>query len=163
MISCSGLPSDRFVFVGFLPTKKQALIEEIKSWRSAAHTVVFYSATRRLAKTLKAIEGVYEQAKVCVGRELTKMHEEIFTLPIDGAIDLVESHETLKGEATVVVYIPKEKGVISEQSKENLVEMLAKDIAGGATFKDLLAIYKDSGLSRSELYQIMLDIKHKDS
>lgn len=163
LVSCSGLPSDRFLFVGFLPNKKQALLDEIKSWRAAAHTIVFYSATRRLAKTLKAIAGVYAQAKVCVGRELTKIHEEIFTLPVDRAIEFVESHETLKGEATVVVYVPKDKAALSTESKENLVEMLEKDMAGGATFKDLLAIYKDSGLSRSELYQMMLDIKHKDS
>ena len=72
LVSASGLPSDRLLFVGFPPQRAQALKTEIASWRGLRASIVFFEATRRLGRTLAAIAEEYPEARVAVGRELTK-------------------------------------------------------------------------------------------
>ena len=103
LVSASGLPCNKFAFVGFLPTKKSALEREISSWAKTEMPVVYYETPRRLEKSFKIIESFYPEVTVCVGRELTKMHEEIKTMSIGEAISWSQSHGVLKGEAVVMV------------------------------------------------------------
>ena len=72
LVSASGLPCNKFAFVGFLPTKKSALEREISSWAKTEMPVVYYETPRRLEKSFKIIESFYPDVTVCVGRELTK-------------------------------------------------------------------------------------------
>lgn len=156
LVSVSGLPSDRLLFVGFLPSKKKACIDEVKSWSSGAKSVVFYVAMRRLEKSLSWIREVHPQAMVCVGRELTKMHEEVFTCSIDEAVEVVSQKEVLKGEATVMVHFSADDRPLD---LAGLSAMIAQDLDKGATFKDLWKAYASLGVGRSELYQMMLEHK----
>ena len=161
LVSASGLPSDRLLFVGFLPTKPTALRSEIESWgKSSASSVVFFEPTRRLARTLAAIAEVYPDARVSVGRELTKMFEEIVTLTLADAVTWVNSHATLKGEASVMVQIPKSvQSSSAEMSQDELVKLAAKEFRAGATLKDLLQKYSALGMKRTELYKLLLEAK----
>ena len=104
LVSASGLPSSRFTFVGFLPAKDGALESEIQSWNQAFGAIVFYESTRRLKKSLSVIQRFHPEAQIAVGREMTKLHEEITLFPIAEAIDWCQSHENMKGEAAVMVH-----------------------------------------------------------
>jgi len=98
----SGLPADRFCFEGFLPQKKgrvkrlEALIEEPR-------TIIFYESPHRLLKTLsQALEIFKQDRKVCVCRELSKIHEENYHATISEAI-IYFSSKTIKGEIVLVI------------------------------------------------------------
>lgn len=98
----SGLPNDRFIFEGFLPQKKgrQKRIEALKD---ETKTIVFYESPHRLLKTLNQLLEFFEQdRKVCVSRELSKLHEENFRGLISEAINYF-AQKSIKGEIVLVV------------------------------------------------------------
>jgi len=73
----SGLPTDRFVFEGFLPAKAAARRRRLETWKEEGRTVVFYESPHRLLKTLRDIRDVLGDVPMACARELTKMFEEI--------------------------------------------------------------------------------------
>ena len=165
LVSASGLPSDRVLFIGFLPNKRSALIKEIKSWAQFEASIVFYEAPRRLKQTLAAIEEFYPYAELVIGRELTKLHEEIISTDIKGAQTWCHDHEFLKGEASIMLRIG-ENPAGSAQNVEDLRSQLGREASDlfqqGSSLKDLLQLFKDRGLSRGELYQLLLKSKEND-
>lgn len=74
-LSGAGLPTDRFTFIGFLPTKVKARLEALSACIDRGGTTVAYESPRRLENTLRAIEELAPDAEVVVARELTKIHE----------------------------------------------------------------------------------------
>lgn len=157
LVSASGLPSDRVLFVGFLPVKDKALREEIAAWRSTKAAIVFYEAPRRLAKTLACIADLYPSARLVVGREMTKLHEEIVALSVSEALEWAATHEAMKGEAAVMVWPGKEEETAVD--RDAIVKEARRAFKEGVTLKTLLQRYADSGLKRQELYQLLLDAK----
>ncbi len=76
-LSVSGLPTDRFIFEGFMPIKSGQRKNKLLSFKEEERTVIFYESPHRLLKTLEAIEAVFEDIEIVVARELTKKFEEI--------------------------------------------------------------------------------------
>ena len=162
LVSASGLPSDRFTFVGFLPTKTKELRAEVESWAALRGSVVYFEPTRRLADSLAVIKEIYPDAQVAIGRELTKMFEEIVTLPVLEALSWVEGHAILKGEAVVMVEPRAAQGageMSAEDMKTRISEAAKAGFKQGKTLKDLLKELSGAGMSRSELYQLLLEVK----
>jgi 16S rRNA (cytidine1402-2'-O)-methyltransferase len=148
------------LFIGFLPTRTAALQAEIASWAASRAAVVFFESTRRLARTLAAVKAEYPQARVAVGRELTKLFEEIVNLGVEDAMTWLNDHATLKGEVTVMV-IPG-VGAAAEQplySEDELIVQARLAFKQGASLKDLLRKYQDVGLKRADLYNLLLRAK----
>ena len=99
----SGLPSDRFVFEGFLPQKKgrnkrmEALLEETK-------TIVFYESPYRVVKTFKLFKEFFGgERRASYSREITKLHEETFRGTVDEVIAHLEAKAAIKGEFVLVL------------------------------------------------------------
>lgn len=102
LISVSGFPTDTFTFHGFLPHKKgrQTLI---KSFAESDHCQIVYESVHRFLKFLNELaEFVGEDRLICVGRELTKLHEEIWRGTVREALDHFKAQNT-KGEFVVIV------------------------------------------------------------
>ena len=158
LISAAGLPSDRVHFVGFLPSKRSAMEKEIQSWRHLAGSIVFYLPMRQMEVALQQIEDAYPQAEVCVGRELSKVYEEIRLMTVAEAKVWHQSHDNPRGEASVMVHLGDDHS-LTLKDKDEVTEMVRAQLEQGATTKDLLREFKDMGLSRSELYQLILDLK----
>jgi 16S rRNA (cytidine1402-2'-O)-methyltransferase len=72
----SGLPTDRFVFENFLPFKSGARRRVLESFKGDPRTVIFYESPHRIVKVLEAMDEIYSDVLVVIGRELTKIHEE---------------------------------------------------------------------------------------
>lgn len=162
LVSTAGLPCHRFTFVGFLPGKPAALRREITSWKNASPpaAVIFYESPRRLHRTLEVVAGILPAARLAVGRELTKLHEEIKTGSVEDLLAWAGQHSTLRGEVAVMVWPGEEEGPVAGSGERQLLEdSLSRELAGGSTMRDLLRRYRDCGLSRSELYQLLLDLK----
>jgi len=97
----SGLPTDRFVFEGFLPLKKgrKTKLERLKL---EERTIVLYESPHRILKTLGELRDIFGERQVSVSRELTKKFEETFRGTLAAAVEHFSTH-TIRGEFTVVI------------------------------------------------------------
>lgn len=101
LASVSGLPTDKFLFLGFLPHKSRNKVYDII--KNSEYTVIFYESPYRILKTLEYLKGILEpNRQVVVGRELTKMFETIYRGPISEVLGEVKNNP-IKGEFVVLV------------------------------------------------------------
>ncbi|NDE13403.1 16S rRNA (cytidine(1402)-2'-O)-methyltransferase [bacterium] len=160
LASAAGLPTDRLLFTGFPPTKPKALHEEVQGWIAASASVVFFESTRRLGKTLAAVAKDLPGARVAVGRELTKLHEEIFRGTIEDAAAWAAAHENMRGEASVMIDVRSATVESAGQSIDTAREV-TRMLRKGASLKDILQELGPrsaaAGMGRKDLYRLVLE------
>jgi len=100
-LSASGLPSDSFFFLGFLPHKKGRK-KKISFLKSLDNTIIIFESPHRLLKTLKELHDKLGERPVVVARELTKLYEEIIRGNFDSIIEYFESKK-VKGEIVIII------------------------------------------------------------
>jgi 16S rRNA (cytidine1402-2'-O)-methyltransferase len=155
-LSICGLPTDRFLFSGFLPNKAKARAEALLELASIKATLVFYESGPRLAASLETISEIYGYREVAVARELTKKFEEVVT---GTAAELAARYaaQEPKGEIVLIIGPPTEEmaaadaGDVDAALREALQSMSAAKAAG--------AIAKKFGLERATLYTRATEIK----
>lgn len=101
-MSVSGLPTDHFYFEGFLPRKKGRLTR-FKFLAALPSTVVIFESPMRLIKTLKDIDKYIGNRIVCVCREMTKIHEEIFRGSVWKTLNHFQNKTSIKGELVILI------------------------------------------------------------
>jgi 16S rRNA (cytidine1402-2'-O)-methyltransferase len=101
-LAVSGFTGDAFTFLGFPPTRSKDRISWFEHARNAGGTVVFYEAPHRIRRTLSDLLANFGNCQIVVGRELTKIHEEVLRGPISTVLDELEEP---RGEFTIVVDI----------------------------------------------------------
>jgi 16S rRNA (cytidine1402-2'-O)-methyltransferase len=149
-LSASGLPTDSFLFHGFLPAKqgqRRKLLMELKSLPS---TLVFYEAPHRILETLEDIASTLGERRVVLARELTKIHEEFLRgTPAELQAALGE-RATMKGEFTVMVA----RGESSEVDDTPLDEAVEKLVESGVPRMEAFkTVARQRGLSKREVYK----------
>lgn len=151
-LSISGLPTDRFTYLGFLPRKSGARTKLLESVMRDPGTLIIYESPHRLAGTLKNILEILGDRTMVVCRELTKIHEETFKGTISEAI----THFTKpRGEFTLVIEGKDES--IEPQLTENIKDQLHNMRESGLSAREAIArVSKETGLSRKELYRAWL-------
>ncbi len=100
-ISASGLPSDSFTFIGFLPAKK-GRVKKITLLKNIDNTIVLFESPHRLIKTLNQLRVELGERPVVVARELTKLYEEIIRGNFNSTIEFFESKK-IKGELVIII------------------------------------------------------------
>ncbi|MDR2425713.1 MAG: 16S rRNA (cytidine(1402)-2'-O)-methyltransferase [Endomicrobium sp.] len=101
----SGLPSDGFVFCGFLKRKAGKIKKELALCSSLGKTIVFYESPHRILKTVEnCLELFGEKADMCLARELTKKFEEFIRGSIKEVFENIKNRQSLRGEFTVLIY-----------------------------------------------------------
>lgn len=154
-LSVSGLPPDRFTYLGFLPRKAGDRQKILNSVKSDPGTLIILESPHRLAATLKSILETLGDRKIAVCRELTKIHEEVFKGTISEAIN----HFTEpKGEFTLIIESESEK--TEPQVTEEIEEQLNEMRESGLSAREAIArVSKETGLSRKILYRTWLNTK----
>ncbi|MCP2518930.1 16S rRNA (cytidine(1402)-2'-O)-methyltransferase [Candidatus Aminicenantes bacterium AC-708-M15] len=107
-LCASGLPTDRFLFIGFPPRKKSALDKLLDSLKEEKGTLIFYQSAKRLSSFLERLYQILGNREIVIARELTKIHEEFLRGRIED-ITLNLKDKILKGEIVVLVKGKKEK------------------------------------------------------
>src|SRR3989338_3488918 len=102
-LSAAGLPTDRFLFVGFLPRKENSLIKTVRLAKETASTLIGYDSPFRIAKTVELIAKNFPEAKVVVARELTKVYEEFIRGTAEQVSTDLKSKRTIKGEIAILI------------------------------------------------------------
>ena len=101
-LSASGLPSHRFLFLGFSPPKKEATKKMLQSLKKEKATLVFYMPTRKLLSFLEVCQTILGERQIVIAREMTKIHEEFLRGKTEELIKKLEG-KIIKGEATVLI------------------------------------------------------------
>lgn len=152
-LSAAGLPTDRFSFGGFLPTKSNARSERLQELLALGMTVVIYESPKRLSATLDAIYELDPGAEVVVARELTKMFETWVRGTAREVRDALEAAQGWRGEI-VLGFAPSPAEGPEEGELERWVQSLLDAGLGPRTIGDLLQ--ERLGVKRKDAYQLAL-------
>ncbi|QUM79046.1 16S rRNA (cytidine(1402)-2'-O)-methyltransferase [Moritella sp. 5] len=129
-MSGSGLPSDRFSFEGFLPSKEKARNDKITELKEETRTMIFYESPRRLQYTLDALTAIMgPEREVCVAREITKAFESITTMPVGELAAWVEEDSNRsRGEIVLLVAGYKPTGLEIPAKVLNTLKLLNEEL-----------------------------------
>jgi len=151
-LAVSGLATDRFTYLGFLPRRVNARRRLLQSVADEESTLVILESPHRLRATLNDILSILGDRKTAVCRELTKLHEEVFRGSISRA---VEHFAEPRGEFTLIIEgrDKKERTPLTEDIEHRLHQMRRDGVAA----KEAIArVAQETGLAKKELYRVWL-------
>lgn len=151
-LAAAGLPTERFLFLGFLPRKESERHAVLADVASLHCTLVLYESPRRVVATLSLLREVLGNRPVTLCRELTKLHEEFWRGDLDGALTHLQE-QTPRGEFTLVVggAVEAEQVWDADQVRAALADRLAHGLARSQAAREVAAL---SGWSRREVYAL---------
>ena len=161
----SGLPTDKFVFEGFLPRKIKERKRYFKSIENEERTIIFYEAPHRLKRALKDMLEILGDRRVVLARELTKMYEEIIRGKLSQILTEISTKE-VKGEITLIVQggiKKKENDSMDFLIKECIIEEYLKKLKNqGYSNKEIIKITQEKlNIPKNLIYKKLLEIKNK--
>jgi len=159
-LCASGIACDNFLFLGFLPTTKNAREKLLKSLPKN-FTFVFFESANRVLESLEIIDEILVDRRVCAARELTKLYEEIVTDEIKPLKNFFENQpEKLRGEFVIIV--EKAKKDQKNFSEEDLQNEVRAALSQGESLKDLSQnLAEIYGIHKKEIYQLALELSKK--
>ncbi|MFN3701042.1 MAG: 16S rRNA (cytidine(1402)-2'-O)-methyltransferase [Alphaproteobacteria bacterium] len=153
-LQLSGLPSDSFSFIGFLPAKQKARREALERSMHTQSTLIAYETGPRLQDSLADIHAVLGNRRLCVARELTKLYEEKRLCDVAAHMEYYREYGAPKGEIVLVI-----EGAGAQDMSEGEVEALLKEALKTKKTKDAANAVADiSGRPRKELYALALKL-----
>lgn len=155
-LSMSGLPSDRFVFVGFLPAKAAARRAALESLRGRGETLILYESSHRIVECVAAIAEVFGgQRQICLAREITKRFEQSLTAVAQEVLDWLRMDaDRQRGEFVLVVHgAEAEAGLVDDG--ERVLRLLLCEMPPARAAKLAAEI---SGAPKNALYKLALQI-----
>ena len=152
LISVSGLPAERYVFEGFLPARGGERRRRLRELATDPRTLVLFEAPHRLLRTLSDVEEVLGPRHVVLGRELTKLHEEVVAGPPARIAERLRE-APVRGEITLAVEGWREGPQACDATAREILAAFraALDRAGGDRREALRRAAKELGLARAEL------------
>jgi 16S rRNA (cytidine1402-2'-O)-methyltransferase len=155
-LTASGLPSDAFLFAGFLPVKTGQRKTRLQELKAVPATLIFFESPRRLADTLAAMAEVLGGTrKAAIGRELTKTFEEMRRGTLSALADHYAAAETPKGEVVICVGPPDHAGEKPADVDRLLLSLAAEMPASKAAAEAA----RMTGGERQALYRRLMDLK----
>lgn len=155
-LQLSGLPTNRFMFAGFIPNRDKARCDLFTELKNINTTLVLYETALRLEKTLTVLEQVMPHREIAVVREISKLYEEC----IFGSISEVRQRlmqNPVKGEIVLVIAPP----VNEEQTILDLEELLCKELKRSTVKEAVKKISETYKLKRNDVYEKALEIKNR--
>lgn len=160
-LSVAGLPTDRFIFEGFLPAKSSARLQKLEKLKDEQRTIIFYEAPHRIVEMLQDCRQIFGgQRKVVVARELTKTFETVHGDALESLIPWIEADENQrKGEFVVLIQGAEAKDNKDvDTESERILLILLEDLP----VKQAAALAASiTGLKKNALYQYALKLKDK--
>jgi 16S rRNA (cytidine1402-2'-O)-methyltransferase len=155
----SGLPTDRFVFEGFLPDKSGEVAKCLEALKGEERTIILYVSPHKLVKTLSHVLEVLGDRNACLARELTKLHEQYIRGPLSDLLRQVEE-STLRGEFVLVLQgAEKNLTVFSSEDIEKLVE---ECLSAGMSVKDSAhELSNKLKMQKSAIYKVALGVSQR--
>jgi 16S rRNA (cytidine1402-2'-O)-methyltransferase len=155
-LSAAALPTNRFVFEGFLPEKTSQRRDRLRALHDERRTLVFYEAPHRLKDSLEDLKTILGDRSVVIARELSKVHEEFMRGPIHETSERIADRE-IHGEVVIVVAGYAGGPAVSE-------ELLKKDVlqlqANGMRVKEIADVLGEKyAVPKKQIYRIALETR----
>lgn len=152
----AGLATNRFLFEGFLPNKKMKKFAVLDDLKNIDATLIFFESPKRLLSSLELIADMLPDRQVTVARELTKIYEEVITLPAKEIFQIYKQRERIRGEIVLMIGPATVKAEISQDEIDlalgvALEKMRVKEAAN--------FVADQLGLPKKTLYQRALELK----
>lgn len=155
-LSAAGLPTDRFIFEGFLPSKSKARIDSLSTFLNESRTIVFYEAPHRVLDTLQDMRKVFgDQRQVVIARELTKMFETIRSGNLPDLIDWV-TRDANQQRGEIVMLVAGVTTPVTHIPAQETLTLLLEHLP----LKQAVAVaVKITGVKKNKLYELAVSIK----
>jgi 16S rRNA (cytidine1402-2'-O)-methyltransferase len=151
----SGLPTDAFLFAGFLPPRQVARRHALERWAAVEASLIFFESAPRLVDSLAEMAAILGNRPAAVARELTKLHEEVRR---GGLADLADHYRGAgppRGEAVIVIAPP-----VRSEPEQATVEQLLRTALATLSLREAAAkVAAETGVSRGKIYRRALAIK----
>ncbi len=156
-LAVSGLPTDSFLYLGYLPHKTSERHKRLQEVESQPHTLIFLESPYRIVESLEDILSILGDRQICAAREMTKMFEEYWRGNVSGAVEYFKS-QPARGEFTLVV-----EGKTNDESgkwaEEKLLEAIKKELRNDKSAKDTSTeLAEQSGWNKKEVYQLIIKL-----
>jgi 16S rRNA (cytidine1402-2'-O)-methyltransferase len=153
-LAVSGLPTDSFLYLGYLPHRSSERRKSVGQIASLPCTLIFLESPHRIVESLEDLLSVFGDRRVCVAREMTKMFEEYWRGNISGAVEYFKSKK-IRGEFTLVVE-GKKKEERRKWAEDELRAVIEKGLRSEKPAKEISAeLAEQSGWSKKEIYAIL--------
>ncbi len=152
-LCAAGLPTDRFVFEGFLPRRDGPRAERLAELKRERRTLVLYEAVHRISATLAALVAAFGgERPAALARELTKIHEQIVVGTLAELLSRLDGEVPLLGEFVIVIAGDASEARADLDEAQRVYALLAAEVEPGAALKLTAAI---TGLARNDLYRLL--------
>jgi 16S rRNA (cytidine1402-2'-O)-methyltransferase len=153
-LSVSGLPTDSFLYLGYLPHKSSDRRKTVGQVSNLTYTLIFLESPHRIVDSLEDILSVLGDRRICVAREMTKMFEEFWRGPISGAIEYFKSKEP-RGEFTLVIEGQKTEDR-GRWTEDELLQAIKKELIKDKPVKLISSdLAEQSGWNKKEIYALI--------
>ncbi len=150
-LAVSGLPTDSFLYLGYLPHKTSERHKSVGQIANLSYTLIFLESPYRIVESLEDLLSVLGDRRICVAREMTKMFEEYWRGTISGAVEHFKS-QPARGEFTLVVE-GKPRDENEKWTEEQLSVAIEAGVKSGKSAKELSAdLAEQSGWNKKEIY-----------
>ena len=158
-LALSGLPTDRFLFAGFVPQKAGERKRLFDDFAKLKATLIFFESPHRIVDTLRDLETALPGRAVAVTRELTKLHEEVLRGTAQEIAGILGERPSVKGEITLLVGPPTEDEVVPEEDIESAIAAALQSMPASKAASEVARRFN---LNRSDIYQRILALKGGD-
>ena len=155
-LACAGLPSDRFLFAGFVPHSNNAARKAFNEFATLSVTSIWFESPRRLVASLSLMAEVFGSRLAVVARELTKLHEELQRAPLDELADLYAHQVSPRGELVILVEGASQTTVMVDDTV--LKNMLADELQNSSLRDAVKTVAELSGQPRRRIYQLAIEL-----
>ena len=155
-LALSGLPTDRFLFAGFVPPKEGERSRVLAELADVRATLVFFESPHRIVETLTALESALPGRPVAVTRELTKLHEEVLRGTAGDVAAELAGRPAVKGEITLLIGPPGEPQAASQ---DDIDQAIGEALKAMPASKAAAHVAKQLGLGKAEVYDRILALK----
>ena len=156
----SGMPTNNFTFLGFVPRIKKEKKIFFERINSSLATSIFYESPKRIKSTINLCSEIIKNRKISIVRELTKKNEEIIDGDIISVKKILDKREEIKGEITIIIEPTKE--IRKEYDDYFLIKKIEKELTKNKPLSQISAEISDTyNVSKRRVYQLCLDLKDK--
>ncbi|MDE2445135.1 MAG: 16S rRNA (cytidine(1402)-2'-O)-methyltransferase [Alphaproteobacteria bacterium] len=156
-LALSGLPTDTFTFLGFLPQKHKGRVDLLSSFKAVPSTLIAFESPHRVIDALSDIHVALGDRPVAVARELTKLHEEILRGTALEIHATLSSRESVKGEICIVIAPPT--GEAHASSEDEIEAAITLALAENAPSKAANLVAKHMNMKKEDIYARILKRK----
>ena len=156
----SGMPTNNFTFLGFVPRTKKDKKIFFERINSSLATSIFYESPKRIKSSINLCSEIINNRKISIVRELTKKNEEIINGDIISVKKLLDKKQEIKGEITIIIEPSKE--IRKEYDDFFLIKKIEKELTKSKPLSQISTEISDTyNVSKRRVYQLCLDLKDK--